>query len=141
MGVDPLSDELDVGLFHKLLGNGRQDLKAWLLRQDRLVGLGNIYASEILYAARLDPRRGVSSLSRNEVRRLHGATKRILDRAIERCGTTFSDFQDARGQSGGFARFLKVYRREGAPCRRCKKQISRIVQHGRSTFFCDSCQR
>jgi len=139
-GVEPLSDELTAGRLAALLGRSGQPIKPWLLRQDRLVGVGNIYAAEILFAARVDPRRAAGSLSRAEVRGLHRAIRSVLRRAIECCGTTFSDFQDARGRSGGFARLLAVYGREDEPCRRCGGSIARIVQQQRSTFFCPGCQ-
>jgi formamidopyrimidine-DNA glycosylase len=115
-GLEPLSPELTPAALATLLRGSTQQLKAWLLRQDRLVGLGNIYASEILHTARLSPFREAGSLDRNEVRRLHSATRRILERAIRNCGTTFSDFQDARGVEGSYQQYLAVYDRQGQPC-------------------------
>lgn len=140
LGIDPTSDQFSVPRLRKLLSEAAQEIKVWLLRQDRLVGLGNIYASEILFAARIHPRRIARSLSRDEIRRLHRQTKRVLKRAIACAGTTFSDFQDTKGQSGGFARFLKVYGREHEPCRCCRHPLERITQQGRATFFCPVCQ-
>jgi formamidopyrimidine-DNA glycosylase len=139
-GIDPLSPEFTDAKLTGLLFRGNQEIKPWLLRQDRLVGLGNIYASEILFAARLHPGRPGGSLTRTEIKRLHGNTRRLLKRAIKYCGTTIADFQDGNGQSGRFQRFLKVYGREGAPCRRCTRPIEKITQQGRSTFFCPACQ-
>jgi len=139
-GVDPLDSRLDLNRFVALLGGSRQELKAWLLRQDRLVGLGNIYASEILHRARLSPFRPAGSLSRGEAGDLLRATRRILRRAIDACGTTFSDFQDSRGLTGTYARYLTVYDRGGEPCRRCGSAVRRVVQHQRSTYYCASCQ-
>ena len=139
-GFDPLSPELTPRQLADLLRGSAQGLKAWLLRQDRLVGLGNIYASEILHAARLSPFREGRTLTRAEVERLHRCTRRILERAIRNCGTTFSDFQDARGLSGSYQRLLAVYDREGRRCRRCRAAIERVVQQQRSTFFCPGCQ-
>ncbi len=139
-GLDPFSPEFTAAKLADLLHGSTQEIKPWLLRQDRLVGLGNIYASEILFAAKISPARPGGSLNRTEMRRLHGHTRRVLQRAIKYCGTTFSDFQDSRGQSGGFRRLLKVYGREDAPCRRCGQPIEKLVQQGRSTFFCPVCQ-
>jgi formamidopyrimidine-DNA glycosylase len=139
-GLDPFSPELTSQRLGALLRNGKQAIKVWLLRQDRLAGLGNIYASEVLFAARIDPRRPASSLDRTEVGRLYRALRRILNKAIQHCGTTFSDFQDSRGEIGGYRRFLKVYKREGMPCARCGERIQRLVQQQRSTFYCPSCQ-
>ena len=97
-------------------------------------------ASEILARSRLHPGRRAGTLDSAEVRRLHRATVTILRRAIDHCGTTFSDFQDANGEMGDFQRFLAVYGHEGEPCRRCRRPVERLVQQGRSTFFCPSCQ-
>jgi formamidopyrimidine-DNA glycosylase len=139
-GLDPLSPGFTVPSLVELLGTGRQEVKPWLLRQDRLAGLGNIYASEILAAARLHPRRTACSLDTAEVRRLHRATRKVLGKAIEHRGTTLSDFRDPRGREGSFEPRLTTYGREGKPCRRCRAPIVRIVQQGRSTFYCPSCQ-
>lgn len=138
--VDPVGPEFTAERLAQLLQGSRQEVKVWLLRQDRLVGLGNIYASEILFAARLSPFKRVDRLTRDEIARLHRATRRILVRAIDSCGTTFSDFQDARGVEGSYQDFLKVYAREGKPCRRCRIPIERRVQQQRSTFYCPACQ-
>lgn len=140
-GVDPLDPGLDAGRLAGLLGVGRQPIKPWLLRQDRLVGLGNIYACEILHRARIDPRRAVGSLTRPETTRLLEALRTVLTRAIDACGTTFSDFQTADGVTGSFQRFLRVYAREGQPCAACGAAIVRLVQQQRSTYFCPRCQR
>lgn len=140
-GVEPLSDELTARRLRALLGSSGQQLKVWLLRQDRVVGLGNIYACEILFAARLDPFRAAGSLSADQVRRLHRSIRRVLRQAIDCCGTTFSDFQDARGVYGGFQEFLQVYAREGQPCRVCGAPIERVEQQQRGTFYCPTCQR
>jgi formamidopyrimidine-DNA glycosylase len=140
-GLDPLSAQLTPERLRELLHGSTQGLKAWLLRQDRLAGLGNIYASEILHRARLSPFRAAGSVDRAETRRLYSATREILSRAIESCGTTFSDFQDARGLEGSYQRFLAVYDRSGQRCRRCRSAIERAVQQQRSTFYCPGCQR
>lgn len=139
-GVEPLSAELDRARLTELLAKSPTPLKPWLLRQDRLVGIGNIYASEICFAARLDPRRPAGGLSRAERGRLLRAIRRVLRAAILHCGTTFSDFQDSRGRTGGYVRYLKVYGRAGRPCRACGTPVEQFVQRQRSTFRCPSCQ-
>ena len=139
-GVDPLSSAFSRPRLAELLRDSRQALKPWLLRQDRLVGLGNIYASEILFAARLSPFREAGSLGAGEQQRLRDSTRRVLNSAFEHCGTTFSDFQDVRGIEGSFQRYLRVYDREGRPCRRCRTPIEKTVQQQRSTFHCPGCQ-
>jgi formamidopyrimidine-DNA glycosylase len=140
-GAEPLAEDFTARSLADLLAGSRQNIKAWLLRQDRLVGLGNIYASEILHAARISPLRQAGSLDRADVGRLYRAKRRILRHAIEQRGTTFSDFQGTDGRTGGFRRYLAVFARAGAPCRRCKTPIERIVQNGRSTFYCPTCAR
>jgi len=139
-GLDPLGREFTPRRLAELVGDSRQPIKVWLLRQDRLVGLGNIYASEILHRARVSPLREARSLTRAELRRVHDATRSILERAILNCGTTFSDFQDASGLEGGYGEFLAVYDRDGQPCRRCLTPIERRVQAQRSTYYCARCQ-
>ena len=140
-GVDPVTGVLTPGLLGQLLGQSRQEIKVWLLRQDRLVGLGNIYASEVLFAARVHPRRAASSLTRPEQRRLVAAIRRVLSQAIAHCGTTFSDFQTARGTLGSYQQYLKVFKRQGQACTGCGEPVQRQVQQGRSTFCCPRCQR
>lgn len=139
-GTDPLSPGLTPPRLAGLLAASKQPLKSWLLRQDRLVGVGNIYASEILHRAKLSPFRAAGSLTAAETRRLVSATRAILERAIHHSGTTFSDFQDTRGLEGSYQRFLAVYDREGAACRRCRVAIERAVQQQRSTYYCPRCQ-
>lgn len=139
-GAEPLSARLTLSRFAPMLARSRQNIKAWLLRQDRIVGLGNIYASEILHDAGISPLREAGSLDREEARRLLRSTRRILRRAIRNCGTTFSDFQDARGVTGSYQQYLAVYGRDDLPCPTCRTAIERRVQQQRSTFFCPACQ-
>lgn len=139
-GMEPLSPKLTTLKLGQLIGDSRQNIKTWLLRQDRLVGLGNIYASEILHRAAISPFRPAGSLARDELKRLHASTRHTLRRAIENCGTTFSDFQDAQGVEGSYQQFLAVYDRDGETCRRCGDSIRRVVQQQRSTYHCPGCQ-
>ena len=99
------------------------------------MGIGNIYASEALFRAGVDPRRAAGSLTRAEQRRLATSVLKVLHDAIDNCGTTFSDFQTATGTIGSYQRFLQVFKREGEGCPRCGGEIERLVQQGRSTFF------
>ena len=139
-GVEPLSAELDLSRLRALTADSRTPVKPWLLRQDRIVGIGNIYASEILHRAGVSPLREARTLDDAELRRVLRGIRNVLGRAIEMCGTTFSDFQDARGEEGGFQRFLRVYDREEERCRRCGGTVRRIVQQQRSTYYCSDCQ-
>lgn len=140
-GMEPLSRSFTAQALAKLLAGARGPIKPWLLRQDRIVGLGNIYASETLFAARIHPDRRADTLTGDEIAALHKAIKSVLRRAVRNCGTTFSDFQDAHGVTGGYQRLLTVYGRQGQPCPVCATPVARLVQGQRSTFFCARCQR
>lgn len=139
-GIDPTGPLFTADRLARLLRGSGQDLKVWLLRQDRLCGFGNIYASETLFRARLNPWRRADGLDGHEVARLHRATVEVFAEAIDNCGTTFSDFQGAFGVTGSYQRFLAVYRRQDQPCQRCATPIRRRVQQARSTFYCPTCQ-
>jgi formamidopyrimidine-DNA glycosylase len=109
--------------------------------QARVVGVGNIYASEALFRAGVDPRRPARELSPAELERVRDGVRAVLAEAIDHRGTTLLDYRDASGGEGAFAAKLAVYDREGEPCRTCGRDVQRIVQGGRSTFFCPGCQR
>jgi formamidopyrimidine-DNA glycosylase len=108
--------------------------------QSRLAGVGNIYASEALHAAMIDPGRAAETLTDGEIRTLHRSLRRILRAALESSGTTVSDYRAVNGRSGSFQKRLRVYGREGEACFRCDTPIQRIIQSGRSTFYCGGCQ-
>jgi len=139
-GIDPLVRGFSVEALAGLVGTSKMEIKPWLMRQDRLSGVGNIYASEILYASRIHPLRRACDLRPEEIERLHGSIKLVLKRAIRHCGVTFSDFQDSSGRIGSYQKYLAVYGRHGQTCGSCGSSIQRCVQQQRSTFFCPSCQ-
>lgn len=141
LGVEPLDDAFDGPLLHRLTRDSRVAIKVWLMDQKRVVGVGNIYASESLWRAGIDPRRRAGSLTRPRAARLADAIRAVLQEAIEFRGTTLLDYRDASGAEGSFAERLRVYDRAGLPCFNCETPIRRIVQGGRSTFFCPRCQR
>lgn len=140
-GIEPLGAGFTAARLAARLVGSATPIKPWLLRQDRIVGLGNIYACEILFEAGLSPLRAAGTLQQEEVERLRTATRDVLRRAIRHCGTTFSDFQDSRGSIGSYQQYLYVYGREGKPCHVCGTTILRVLQAGRSTFYCPKCQR
>jgi formamidopyrimidine-DNA glycosylase len=142
MGHDALLDGLDGKALHAMLAGRTRPLKPFLLDQQHVAGLGNIYAAEVLHRARLSPLRQCGRVSAREAAGLHRAIGAVLKRAIEAQGTTISDFRTVSGDSGRFARLLRVYGREGKRCRRrgCPGRILRIVQAARSTFYCPDCQ-
>lgn len=119
----------------------RAAVKALLLDQRVIAGVGNIYASEALFRAGVRPARPAASLSRKRRRRLAGAVREVLEEAVARGGTTLRDFSGVDGSAGMFRLELAVYGREGSPCRRCGGPVRRAVLAGRSTFWCPRCQR
>jgi formamidopyrimidine-DNA glycosylase len=119
----------------------RAHVKALLLDQSVLRGMGNIYTDESLWRARIHPRRLGANLSDNEIHRLHGVVRKVLNEAIRLGGSSISDYVDAEGQSGEFQIRHRAYGREGKKCSRCGKKIQRIIVAGRSSYFCPVCQR
>jgi len=141
LGVEPFSPSFTPNFLYQMTRQSRQPLKEFLLNQNRVVGLGNIYASEVLYDCGMHPERGAESLSRDEVKRLTASIKGILRQAVEANGTSLSNYRDLLDQTGNFQTSLKVYGREGERCERCGTEIKRIKQKGRSSYFCPQCQR
>jgi formamidopyrimidine-DNA glycosylase len=140
MGVEPLSDEFTGKLLHNLTAASRTPIRNWLLDQHRIAGIGNIYAIEALWHARIHPARPANSLSAREAVHLRDALRKVLRESIEARGTTISDYRDSSGEAGGYSARLMVYGREGEPCPRCGTPIERIVLSNRSAFFCPRCQ-
>lgn len=140
LGPEPLAPGFTCSALSRALAGRRAPVKNLLLDQRRVAGIGNIYAAEALHAAGIDPRRPGGSLSEAEVRRLHGTIRATLEEALGEAGTTFRDYRAVNGRSGRFQSHLRVYGREGLPCRRCGGTIVRIVQAGRSTCYCPDCQ-
>ena len=137
-GVEPL-DDLDAARLAALLA-GRRRLKPLLLDQKVLAGIGNLYADEILWHARLHPERIAGDLGREELERLGTAIRAVLSEAIERRGTSLSDYRDAAGEPGENQAYLQVYGRAGLPCGRCGSAIRKYVLGQRGTHLCPSCQ-
>ncbi|MBI3873274.1 MAG: bifunctional DNA-formamidopyrimidine glycosylase/DNA-(apurinic or apyrimidinic site) lyase [candidate division Zixibacteria bacterium] len=125
----------------RIMAGTHRPIKALLLDQHALAGLGNIYADEALFGARIHPTAPADSLRNARRQRLLGAIHAVLAAAVAACGTTFDTFSDLEGRSGGFAAQLKVYGRTGEPCLRCATPVARIVIIGRSSHFCPRCQR
>ncbi|MFW6079938.1 MAG: bifunctional DNA-formamidopyrimidine glycosylase/DNA-(apurinic or apyrimidinic site) lyase [Gemmatimonadota bacterium] len=140
LGSEPLAEGYRAVELRADLGAGRAPVKNALLDQARVAGVGNIYASEALFRARIDPRRACGELTDGDHRRLHRALRAVLSEALEAEGTSLRDFRAVNGRSGEFQERLRVYAREGEPCARCGASIRRIVQAGRGTYFCADCQ-
>ena len=141
LGPEPLTDAFDGDLlWHRSRGR-KAAVKLFLMDNAIVVGVGNIYASEALFAAGIDPRRPAGAVSRARYQRLAAEVKRILAWAIERGGTTLRDFLNPDGAPGYFFRELYVYGREGEPCKVCGTAIRQAVLGQRSTFWCPRCQK
>lgn len=138
-GVEPL--EISYAEFASLFHRRKAPIKALLLNQTLLHGVGNIYADESLFRARIRPRRRANSLTRAEFARLHSALREVLKEAIAAGGSSVSDYVDADGEAGFFQLQHRVYGREGQSCRVCKTRIKKIVVAGRGTHYCPRCQK
>ena len=149
LGDEPLAPEFDAARLVWRLPDARASLKAALLDQKRIAGLGNIYVCEALFRARLSPSRPASILAdvrgapTRAARALAAAIRGVLQEAIEAGGSTLRDHRLADGGLGYFQHAFAVYDREGLPCPRprCRGVVARIVQSGRSTFYCPTCQK
>jgi formamidopyrimidine-DNA glycosylase len=138
LGKEPL--EIGVEEFCRDIGSRRARVKALLLDQRVLCGVGNIYADESLFRARLHPARIAEKLEREELLALHKAVHQVLEEAIRFRGSSISDYFDSEGKRGEFQLRHRVYQRDGKPCFRCKTILRRVIVAGRSSHFCPSCQ-
>lgn len=140
-GIEPLQPEFTVKNFRSALGTRTTSIKAALLNQNVIAGIGNIYADEICFAAGVRPDRAISTLTDEEIKKLYRASSAVIKRAIRERGTTFNHYRDAAGRQGNFLNFLKVFGRQGEACPRCKTGVIEKVRHaGRGTHFCPECQ-
>jgi len=147
LGPEPLGNEFDAAMLARACAGKKTSLKAALLDQRVVAGLGNIYVCEALYRARLSPKRMASTIAdragkpNKRAVALVDAIKAVLKDAIEAGGSSLRDHRRADGTLGDFQHHFRVYDREGAPCPNCKGKVKRIVQNSRSTFYCPSCQK
>jgi formamidopyrimidine-DNA glycosylase len=142
LGVEPLSDAFTPAALSGILRASRQAVKKVLMDQRLVVGVGNIYANESLWAARIDPSREARSLGTDEAGALHAAVVDVLTRSVAARGTSFRDYVDARGGRGAFVEQLQAYGRGGEPCARCgARLVDTPAVDGRTTVFCARCQR
>jgi len=147
LGPEPLGNEFDAAMLAKACAGKKTSLKAALSDQRVVAGLGNIYVCEALFRARLSPKRQASTIAdrngkpKERARALVDAIKATLNDAIKAGGSSLRDHRRADGSLGDFQHNFQVYDREGEPCPHCKGKIKRIVQTGRSTFYCPACQK
>jgi formamidopyrimidine-DNA glycosylase len=141
LGREPLERGFSPKLLGERLTKRRAPVKAALLDQRTLAGMGNIYADEALWRARIDPRRPAAELSEEEVRALHRGIRQALKAGIARQGATLRDYRKPDGSSGRMQSEFKVYGRDGEPCLRCGAPLEKTRIGGRGTWFCGTCQR
>ena len=141
LGPEPFDKSFNPQFMKDHLTRRSVPIKNALMDHTFVAGIGNIYASEILFRSRIDPRRRAHRLKLNEIECVHRVTREVLDEAIKFRGSSMRNYRDGDGKKGTFNKRIKVYAREDEPCESCRAPIVRIVQGGRSTFFCQSCQK
>lgn len=141
LGPEPLSNGFNAAYLDGALKNKQTPIKAALLDQSIIAGLGNIYVCEALFRARISPKRKATSVPGTRAERLAPAINSVIAEAIAAGGSSISDFANTDGALGYFQHRFDVYGREGDPCKICSTQIKRLTQSGRSTFYCSNCQR
>lgn len=141
LGPEPLSEAFTGERLYRLSRGKRMAVKPFLMDNQVVVGVGNIYASEALFMAGIDPRRAAGRISLERYERLAAAAREVLAAAISQGGTTLRDFVSGQGEPGYFAQRLNVYGRHGQPCRRCGGELTRITLGQRASVYCRRCQR
>ena len=141
LGIEPLTDEFDGKFLFEAAQKRKTPAKLFITDNAVVTGVGNIYAAEVLFAAKVHPELPANELSLKQCKNLVEHIKRILNFAIECGGSTISDFRHVDGSQGAFARELKIYGRDGEKCLLCGSVVERIVQGGRSSFYCPLCQK
>jgi len=143
LGPEPFDQNFNLSYVYNFFKGKNKDIKNFLLDQKFVSGIGNIYASEILFLSKINPLRNVKLLSKKECQKIIANSKKILLKAISKGGSSIRDFKDTSGLKGGFQNEFKVYQQEGKKCKYlgCSNLIKKIITSNRSTFFCDSCQK
>ncbi|HAR64365.1 MAG TPA: hypothetical protein DCS13_12945 [Candidatus Margulisbacteria bacterium] len=142
LGVDPLGKDYSFSKFTQLLAKAKKrNIKSFLLDQHFIAGIGNIYASEILFETGVSPLRTINTLSSKNIEDLFCMIPDVLARAVKASGTTFSDYRDVSGDKGSFQSKLNVYGRQAQKCLKCGREIIIVRQNNRSTFYCGFCQK
>jgi formamidopyrimidine-DNA glycosylase len=140
-GVEPLKKEFNFNNLKNIFKNKKANVKALLLNQSLIRGIGNIYADEILFRSKISPLREGGRLKEREIKEILKSSRYIIKEAIKKRGTTFSDYKDAKGNKGNYFPFLKVFGRKGEKCLDCGAVIVKIKTAGRGTHYCPRCQK
>ena len=141
LGLDPFDKKLTLNKLAILLRSKKRHIKPTLLDQTIISGIGNIYADEILWFAKINPLRKTNSLTNTEIKSLFNAMHHILKKALKLRGSSFVDYRDTNGERGNYSSIANVYNREGEPCNRCGAKIIRLKIAQRSAHFCEQCQK
>lgn len=141
LGPEPLSAQFDEKYLAKKLSSKKMNIKTTMMDNEIVVGVGNIYINESLFETKISPLRDACSLTKTEIKKLVDNIKNILQKAIELGGSSINDYVNSAGKQGNFQNNFKVYGNNGKKCLHCKNIITKIVQNGRSSFFCKNCQK
>ena len=141
LGPEPFDPKFNGEYIFDYMRQSRRPIKTLLLDHTFVAGIGNIYACEILFRSGISPKRQGQRISRLQAQEIHKNIVKVLNEAIAYRGSSMRNYRDAAGAEGTFKKRIQVYAREGQACLRCKKLVQRIIQAGRSTFFCPQCQK
>lgn len=141
LGPEPLGDQFTVEYFYNSSREKTTSVKQWIMNNNTVVGVGNIYACEALKMAGIHPKRAAGRISKARLANLYHSIRTVLQRSIDQGGTTLKDFLHSDGKPGYFKQQLAVYDRESEPCHDCNTEIKRLVLGQRSTFYCPKCQK
>ncbi|NCN52973.1 bifunctional DNA-formamidopyrimidine glycosylase/DNA-(apurinic or apyrimidinic site) lyase [Candidatus Wolfebacteria bacterium] len=141
LGPEPLEKRFKFNEFKEIISSEKRKIKQVLMDQEVIVGIGNIYADEVLWYSKINPLKPANKLSEKELKILFSAIFKILNKSLKLRGTSTSDYRDLSGKRGSYGDHLLAYKRENQPCFRCKIKIKRIKIGGRSTHFCPKCQK
>lgn len=141
IGPEPLDDAFNPDWLKDHLEKRTSPIKPLLMNQHFVAGIGNIYASEILFKAGIHPKKKANRLTRKQIDLLHRSTVAVLKESIAFRGTSMRNYRDSKGEKGNFLEHIRVYGKTKEPCPACQSEIKRIVQAGRSTFYCTQCQK
>ncbi|PKM88572.1 formamidopyrimidine-DNA glycosylase [Candidatus Falkowbacteria bacterium HGW-Falkowbacteria-2] len=140
-GPEPIESSFTIAWLTSILAKRTAPVKAVILNQKLIAGLGNIYADEALFMAQINPSVKANKLKAAQIKALHDAIVKVITRAIKERGTTFRNYVDAKGKKGNFIKYLQVYQRQKQPCLRCGTTILKVKVAGRGTHYCPSCQK
>ncbi|MDE2027683.1 MAG: DNA-formamidopyrimidine glycosylase, partial [Candidatus Omnitrophica bacterium] len=141
LGPEPFADEFSADYMRENFLKSSRPIKNMLLDHTFVAGIGNIYACEMLFKSGIDPRRPACRITKEKIGILHQIISEVLQEAILHRGSSLRNYRDGMGRKGSFTQRLAVYGREGCPCLRCGDPVRRIIQAGRSTFYCGHCQK